>query len=362
LQLKQASYFSRIFFLRIVTHDSKLMDITKLLNKLLEKQDLTTSETKAILTAVMNGDVLPTQIAAILVALRMKGETTDEIVGFIQAMRDQMVKVDVKDAIDVCGTGGDGSNSINISTAVSLVVAACGVKVAKHGNRAASSKSGAADVLESLGVEINLSAEQAKEVIEKVGMVFLFAPNFHPATKHVAVVRKALKIRTIFNFLGPFVNPAATKKQLIGVPSKDAAKQLIAVGKKLDYERLVLVASDDGMDEVSLSASTYVFEIENGQEKEFIIDPKEYGFKAVSKEAITGGSAEENAEFLKEILDGRKGPKRDIVILNSAVALYAAGKVADIQEGITLAEKAIVSGAAKKVLENLIKETNKYAQ
>ena len=338
------------------------MDSTVILNNLIEKKHLTKDESKHFLEAVMKGEILPTQIAAILVTMRMKGETTDEIVGLVEAMRDRMVNVDVKDAIDVCGTGGDGSNSINISTTVSFVVAACGVKVAKHGNRAASSNSGAADVLESLGVAINLSAEQAKEVIEKVGMVFLFAPNFHPAAKYVAAVRKELKIRTIFNFLGPFLNPASTKKQLIGVPSKDAAKKLLAVGKKLHYERLVLVTSDDGMDEVSLSSSTHVFELKNGQEKEFVIDPKEYGFTSVSKEAISGGSAEENADFLKKILDGEKGPKRDIVILNSAVALYAAGKVSEIKEGIHLSEKAIDSGDAKKVLENLIKVTQKYAQ
>ncbi len=337
------------------------MDINIILNKLLEKKDLEVSEMKDLLTAIMNGKVSSSQIAAVLVALRMKGETTDEIVGLIQAMREQMITVDVKDAIDVCGTGGDGSNSINISTAVSFVAAACGVKVAKHGNRAASSKSGTADVLEALGININLTAEKAKEVIEKVGMVFLFAPNFHPATKYVAAVRKELKIRTVFNFLGPFLNPASTTRQLIGVPNIDAAKKLIAVGKQLGYKHLVLVTSIDGMDEVSLSAVTHIFELQNGKEKEFIIDPKEYGFKIVSKEEITGGSAEDNAQILQEILDGKKGSKRDIVVLNSAVALYVADKVIDIKEGIQLAEKAIDSGAAKQVLEKLRRETKKYA-
>lgn len=338
------------------------MDIIKLLNKLLERKDLTVEESKLFLETVMKGEALPSQIAAILVALRMKGETTEEIVGLVQAMRQHMVRVDVKDAIDVCGTGGDGSNSINISTAVSFIVAACGVKVAKHGNRAASSKSGTADVLEALGVNINLTAEQAKEVIEKVGMVFLFAPNFHPATKHVAAVRKELKIRTIFNFLGPFLNPASTQRQLVGVPTVDAAKKLLAVGKKLGYEHLVIVTSEDGMDEVSLSAPTYLFEIKKGKENMFVLDPQGHDFQLVSKEELTGGSAEKNAVFLKEILDGVKGPKRDIVVLNSAVALYVSDKVVTIKEGITLAENAIDTVEAKKVLENLIKETNKYAQ
>jgi anthranilate phosphoribosyltransferase len=337
------------------------MEITELLQKLIERKDLSRTETKSFLTEVISGKVLPTQIAAVLTALRMKGETIDEITGFIQVMRKYMVKVDFTDAIDVCGTGGDGSNSINISTAVSLVVAACGVRVAKHGNRAASSKSGAADVLEALGVNINLSEEQAKEVGEKVGMVFLFAPNFHPATKNVVMVRKEIKIRTVFNFLGPFLNPASTKKQLIGVPNKEIAEKLLLVGEELGYKHLVIVTSEDGMDEVSLSAKTHVFTLKNGGRKQFILDPGQYGFKKVKKDEIVGGTAVENAQFLKEILVGKKGSMRDIVVLNSAVALVVADKVATIEAGIQLAEQAIDSGKAKQVLENLIKETQKYA-
>lgn len=338
------------------------MDTTPLLNKLIEKRDLTTQEARLFLEVVMKGEVLPSQIAAILVALRMKGETTNEIVGLVKAMREHMIRVDVKDAVDVCGTGGDGSNSINISTAVSLIVAACGVNVAKHGNRAASSKSGTADVLEALGVNINLTADQAKEVFKKVGMVFLFAPNFHPATKQVAVVRNEVKIRTVFNFLGPFLSPASVKRQLIGVPNKEIAKKLRAVAKQLDYEHVVIVSSTDGMDEVSLSAPTHVFEIRDGKEKEFVIDPKNYGFQIVAKEEVAGGTADENAKVLKNILDGEKGAKRDIVVLNSAVALYVSGKTKTIKEGIVLAEKVIDSKTAKKALEKLVKETKRYAK
>lgn len=338
------------------------MDITKLLNKLLERNDLTTDETKYFLESVMKGEVLSSQIAGVLIALRMKGETTDEIVGLVQAMREQMRHVNVPEAVDVCGTGGDGSNSINISTAVSLVIAACGVKVAKHGNRAASSKSGTADVFEALGVNINLTAAQAKKVFEDVGMVFLFAPNFHPATKNVVAVRKELKTRTVFNFLGPFLNPASTTRQLIGVPTIDAAKKLIAVGEKLGYEHLAIVTSEDGMDEVSLFAKTHMFTLKDNIRKEFIIDPKEFGFGKGSKDEIIGGNAEENSKFLRNILDGEKGVKRDIVVLNSAVALVVGGKVSSIKEGITLAEEAIDFGSAKHVLEHLVKETQKYAQ
>jgi anthranilate phosphoribosyltransferase len=337
------------------------MEVTELLNKLIERKDLTQEETKTFLTEVINDNVLPTQIAAVLIALRMKEETTSEIVGFIQAMREHMIRVDFPDAIDVCGTGGDGSNSINISTAVSFVVAACGIPVAKHGNRAASSKSGAADVLEALGVNITMTQQQASLVAKKVGMVFLFAPLFHPATKSVAAVRKEIKIRTVFNFLGPFLNPASVTRQLLGVPNKEIAEKLLLVGKELEYKHLIIVTSEDGMDEVSLSAKTQFFTLKNKRTKQFVIDPKNYGFKRAAKSEIIGGTAAENAKFLKEILSGKKDAKRDIVVLNSAVALVVADKVSTIEEGIQLAEKAIDTGAAVTILENLIKETQKYA-
>lgn len=337
------------------------MDMTEILNTVLDKKNLTTSETKMFLENVMKGSVSPSQIAGILVALRIKGETVDEIVGLVQAMREQMISVEVKDAIDVCGTGGDGSKSFNISTAASFVIAGAGVKVAKHGNRAASSKCGSADVLESLGVNINLTAEQAKKVLEKTGMVFLFAPNFHPATKNVVMVRKELKVRTVFNFLGPFLSPASVTRQVIGVPNKEIAEKLIYVGRKLESKHLLIVTSDDGMDEISLSAKTYVAELKNKRVKKFIIDPQKFGFKKVAKKEVEEGTLEQNSHFIKDILSGVKNAKRDIVVLNSAVALYVAGKVKRIKQGIVLAENAIDSGAAKKVLEDVIKETNRYA-
>jgi len=337
------------------------MEITNLLNKLLERKNLSMSEAKIFLQSVMKGEVLPTQLAAVFTALRMKGETTDEIVGFIKAMREQMTKVNAKKAIDVCGTGGDGSNSFNISTTVAFVVAGTGVKVAKHGNRAASSKSGSADVLETLGININLSKEQAEKVFDKVGMVFLFAPAFHPAIKNVVAVRKELKIRTIFNFLGPFANPASVDRQFIGVPNVEIAEKLINVGKNLKYKHLIVVTSKDGMDEISISDKTKVFELKNNKVKKYIIDPTKYGFEKYSKREIVGGSAKQNSKFIIEVLGGVRNCKRDIVILNSAVALYISGKAKNIKEGIRLAEESIDSGKAKQVLENLIKETQKYA-
>ncbi len=337
------------------------MDATKILHNLLEEKNVTTEESQAFLNSVMKGEISPIQIGAILTALRMKGESPEEIIGLIKAMREQMIPVSLDDAIDVCGTGGDGSGSFNISTATAFVVAGCGVKVAKHGNRAASSACGSADVLESLGVHIQLDATQAKNIFEKVGMVFLFAPLFHPATKQVVLVRRELKIRTVFNFLGPFVSPASVTKQVIGVPTVDIAKKLIKVVKQLEYQHVLLVTSEDGMDEVSLSAKTHLFELKNREEKHVILDPKKYGFGMIGREEIAGGTPEQNANDIHDVLGNMKNAKRDIVVLNSAVALYISDKVDDIREGITLAEESITSGAAKKVLESLIKETQKYA-
>ena len=337
------------------------MDAVVLLNKLVEKIDLTAEEAQRFLVAVMKGEVDPPMIAAILTALRMKGESAQEIVGFIKAMRANMLTVRVKDAVDVCGTGGDGAGTLNISTAAAFVIAGAGVGVAKHGNRAASSQVGGADVLEELGVNIQLNPQQAEQVFNNVGMVFLFAPLFHPATKQVVQVRKQLKIRTVFNFLGPFVNPASTKRQLIGVPNQEIAATLAAVAKTLAYNHLLIVTSEDGLDEVSISSNTVALEIKNDSVKKIIINPEDYGIKKVSQKEILGGSLGQNAAFMREILEGKKGPKRDIVALNSACGLYIAGAVTSIQEGIKLAEHSIDTGAAKSVLEKLVTETQKYA-
>lgn len=333
------------------------MDITNVLNKLISKQNLTTKETELFLNEVVKGEATPAQIGAILVAVRMKGETSDEIVGFVKAMRENMVHVNVSNAIDVCGTGGDGNGTFNISTVVAFVVAGARVKVAKHGNRAASSKCGSADVLEELGVNLQLSPQQAEEIFNKVGMVFLFAPLFHPTLKNLVTVRKELKIRTIFNFLGPFANPASVEKQLIGVPNIEIAEKLAEVGKILGYDHLLIVTSEDYLDEISISSTSTLFEVKDNSVKQSVIDPISYGFKKVSKKEVVGGNAKENARFIREILGGLKGPKRDIVILNSAAALYVADVVVDIKEGIRLAEKSIDSGKARLVLENLVKET-----
>ena len=335
-------------------------ETTNVLNTLVEKKDLTAREAEEFLDAVVAGSVTPAQIAAIVTALRIKGETVPEITGLLISMRSHMLKVDAPGAIDIVGTGGDGSGTFNISTAAALVAAGAGVRVAKHGNRAASSKCGSADVLEALGVNIQLSPEQAKSVFDSAGIVFLLAPIYHAALKQVVAVRKELKIRTIFNVLGPFANPASTKRQFIGVPNVAVAKTMAQVVPSLGFQHVIIVTSEDGMDEISLSAKTKAFEIRGKTVETFSIDPKEFGFKASTKEDILGGNAEENARIIRDILAGKKGPPRDIVVLNTAFALYVAGIAKSPKAGIALAEKSIDSGAAAEVLARLVKESNVF--
>lgn len=336
------------------------MDATLILNKLIQKNDLSFQEISFLLNGVIDGNISPVQAGALLTALSMKGETASEVTDFIKVMKRKMTKIKAANAIDVCGTGGDGSGSFNISTAAAFVVAGSGVRVAKHGNRAASSKCGSADVLEELGVNINLNASEAGEVLEKVGMVFLFAPLFHPATKNVVTIRKELKIKTVFNFLGPFLNPASVQRQLIGVANEDTAEKLIQVGAKLGYKHLLIVTSEDKLDEISIFAKTHAFEFKDNKISRFTIDPKDYGFSGYKREEIKEGTLAENAEFIRQILNGEKGARKDIVVLNAGAALYVSGKAKDILQGIKMAEESIDSGEARKVLEGLIKETKKY--
>lgn len=345
------------------------MNTKQLLTKLIAKQNLTQEEALFLVCQMAEGYVVPAQMAAFLVLLSSKGETVDEIAGFIKGMRKYMLFVkSTGTIIDTCGTGGDGMGTFNISTAAAIVVAGSlpagkqGVKVAKHGNRAISSKCGSADVLEALGVYINLNSKQAEAVLKKVGLVFLFAPLYHPAMKHIAPVRKELGIPTIFNMLGPFLNPAKVKRQIIGVPNISIAKKLAQVGSKLSYKHLMIVSGEDKMDEVSISAKTHIFEIKNKKITTKIIDPSDFGIKKVLQKEIIGGDAKTNAEIILSILQGKKGPYRDIVVLNSAFALKISGKVKSVIEGINLAQRSIDSKKAFSILQYLKKETQKYAQ
>ena len=334
------------------------MNSVELLNALIEGKDLNASDTQEFFNAVVRGEIPPAQIAGILVALRIKGESVEEIEGLVRAMRSHMVKVDAPGAIDIVGTGGGEVDPFNISTAAALIATGAGAKLAKHGNRAASSKCGSADVLEALGVNIQVSAEQASNVFKNAGIVFLFAPTYHPATKNVVVVRKELKIRTIFNVLGPLANPAGARRQLVGVPNPDVAKKMMEVAKNLDYERLIIVTSG-GMDEISIVGKTQALELSEGKMREFEIDPSTFGFSG-KKEDLASGDAQTNAATIRDILKGEKGPKRDVVVLNAAYGLYVAGVAKTPEEGIKEAEESIDSGKAAAALEALIRETQKY--
>jgi anthranilate phosphoribosyltransferase len=340
------------------------MKIRKILNNLLEAQNLTSEQAFFMIEQIMNGELSNVLNAALLTALRTKGESVEEIYGAIQAMRSNMNKIEIEQvdqAVDTCGTGGDDMGTFNISTAVALVLAGAGVTVVKHGNKAASSKCGSADVLEKLGVNLHLSFDVAVNIVNKIGIVFLFAPIYHPSMKNVVSVRKELGVRTIFNFLGPFCNPASVKRQIIGVPSKEIAEKLAQVALLLKYKHIMIVTNADGMDEIGLSSETHVYEIVSGRISEFIINPQKLGFTKYPLDRITGGQIQDNAKILKNLLSGEGGAKRDIVVLNAAYALIVTGKVKTPEDGMKMAIESIDSGKALEKLSLLIEFSNKYA-
>ncbi|RHS70644.1 anthranilate phosphoribosyltransferase [Blautia sp.] len=329
--------------------------------KLSKKQDLAYAEAEAVMDEIMSGQATPVQMSAYLTALALKGETIDEITASAAGMRAHCIKLlHNLDVLEIVGTGGDGSNSFNISTTSSLVIAAGGVPVAKHGNRAASSKSGAADVLEALGVKITLTPERSAEILKKINICFLFAQNYHIAMKYVAPIRKELGIRTVFNILGPLSNPAGANMELMGVYDQSLVEPLAQVMANLGVNRGMVVYGQDSLDEISMCAPTSVCEIRDGKFTSYEITPEQFGYERCEKGALTGGTPAENAEITKAILKGEeKGPKRQAVCLNAGAALYIAGKAASIEEGVKLAEFLIDSGAALKKLEEFVEETNK---
>ena len=329
--------------------------------KLSKKQDLTYAEAEAVMDEIMSGQATPVQMSAYLTALSLKGETIDEITASAAGMRAHCIKLlHDMDVLEIVGTGGDGSNSFNISTTSSLVIAAGGVSVAKHGNRAASSKSGAADVLEALGVKITLTPERSAEILKKINICFLFAQNYHIAMKYVAPIRKELGIRTVFNILGPLSNPAGANMELMGVYDQSLVEPLAQVMANLGVDRGMVVYGQDSLDEISMCAPTSVCEIRDGKFTSYEITPEQFGYERCEKGALTGGTPAENAEITKAILKGEeKGSKRQAVCLNAGAALYIAGKAASIEEGVKLAESLIDSGAALKKLEEFVEETNK---
>jgi len=338
------------------------MKLNVFIEQCLEGIDLTVEEASAALELIVTGASSDAEIAGLLVALRAKGETEDELVGFARTMRHHAVRVQLEDpgAIDMCGTGGDGLGTFNISTVASLVVAGAGVTVAKHGNRSVSSKSGSADLLSALGVNVSLGPERVQDCINEIGVGFLFAPLFHPAMKHAAKPRKELGIRTIFNMLGPITNPGGVRRQLIGTYNRSVATNLARALKRLDAERACVVHSTDGMDEVTLAGETEVCEVNGFDELlQYMVTPERFGLEATSLETIRGGGPEENARIARAILDGERGPSRDIVVANAAFGLYVAGKSPDLESGSLRAAEAIDSGAARQSLRRLVEFTER---
>ena len=328
--------------------------------KLAKKQDLSYEEAEAVMNEIMSGEASPVQMSAYLTALSLKGETIDEITASASGMRAHCIKLlHEMDVLEIVGTGGDGSNSFNISTTSSLVIAAAGVPVAKHGNRAASSKSGAADVLEALGVKITISPERSAEILKKINICFLFAQNYHIAMKYVAPIRRELGIRTVFNILGPLSNPAGANMELMGVFDQSLVEPLAQVMAKLGVVRGMVVYGQDSLDEISMCAPTSVCEIKDGWFQSYELTPEQFGYTRCSKEELQGGSPEENAVITKAILAGKeKGAKRQAVCLNAGAALYIAGKADTMEKGVRMAEELIDSGAALKKLEEFVQETN----
>ncbi|MCQ2464269.1 MAG: bifunctional anthranilate synthase component II/anthranilate phosphoribosyltransferase [Oscillospiraceae bacterium] len=336
-------------------------ELKKYISKVADRHEhLTEDEAHEAMLCIMNGGATDAQIAALLTAMKFNGESIDEITGFAKGMREMASEVtSCSDAIDIVGTGGDMSNTFNISTTSSFVISACGAKVAKHGNRSVSSKSGAADILESVGVKIASTPEEAKKYIDTIGLSFLFAQSYHSSMRFVAPARKQLGIKTVFNILGPLTNPAKTDYIVLGTYSKDLLRPMAEVLIKLGIKRAMLVYGTDCLDEISISAPTAVCEIKNGEISEYELTPEDFGFKTESKDSIVGGTPTENADTTLKILSGTlKGPKRNIVVMNSAAALYTAGKAASLKEGVKLAEDAIDSGKALEKLNQLIKITN----
>ncbi|MBD7913235.1 MULTISPECIES: anthranilate phosphoribosyltransferase [Clostridium] len=332
------------------------MKIDEGILKIINGENLTEEETRAIINEIMRGEANSTKVGGFLIGLRVKGETSDEVLGAVKALRDNMITVDMENRehlIDTCGTGGDGGKTFNISTAVAIVAASGGVKVAKHGNRAVSSKSGSADVLTELGIKVDYTKDESKKIIEEKGMAFLFAPQYHKAMKNVAKERKELATRTLFNLIGPLANPAPITGQLLGVYDGNLVKMAGEVLLNLGLERAMVVHGDDGLDEITTTTTTTVCEVNNGVIKEYKIDPVRYGIEKVGIKEIEGGSPKENSEIIINILKGEKGPKRDIVVLNAAAAFYVAKVTNSIEEGIELANSLLDSGKAFEKLREI---------
>ncbi len=335
------------------------MSLEPFLTRLLKREDLSVDEARQAFDDIFAGNIPAEHIGTFLMGLKNKGETVDEILGAVTSMRSRMLTVSAPaNAIDIVGTGGDAHGTLNISTAVALVVAACGVPVAKHGNRAASSRSGSSDVLMALGINLNVTTDVLQRCLAEANICFMFAPNHHPAMRYVAEVRKNLKTRTIFNLLGPLTNPANVRHHLIGVYARDWLEPMAKVLHQLGSKVAWLTHGQDGMDEITTTAPTDVVELRNDKFNRFILEPEHVGLSRVRLDVLKGGEAEHNAIELKRLLQGQRGTYRDIVAFNAGAALVVAGKTGDLRQGVESAEQAIDNGSARTVLDTLIEITN----
>jgi anthranilate phosphoribosyltransferase len=334
-------------------------DLKSIIGKVATGASLSRDEAASAFDAVMSGEATPSQMGGLLMALRVRGETVDEITGAVSAMRSKMLTVDAPaDAVDIVGTGGDGSGSVNVSTCASFVVSGTGLPVAKHGNRALSSRSGAADVLASLGVKIDLRPDQVSRCVRECGIGFMFAPAHHPAMKNVGPTRVELATRTIFNLLGPLSNPAGVKRQMVGVFSRQWVQPLAQVLKNLGSESAWVVHGSDGLDEITLTGPTFVSALHNGEIRNFEVTPEDAGLPRCEAGALKGGDADANAIALQSVLDGKPSPYRDVALINAAAALVVAGRARDLKEGVAIGAKSLDSGAASARLKHLIAVSN----
>ena len=334
--------------------------IKEAIAQLVKREDLTSEVMEQVMEEIMTGEATDAQKASFLTALSMKGETIDEITSAAKVLRSHCERfLNDMDVLEIVGTGGDGSNTINISTLSSVVVSAAGIPVAKHGNRAASSKCGTADCLEALGVKIDCAPARSAQILKDINLCFLFAQKYHPAMRFVGAVRKEMGIRTLFNVLGPLANPAGATMQLFGVYSEELVEPLAHVLRNLGVKRAMVVYGRDSMDEISLSAETKVCEFKNDEFKSYVIKPEDLGLTRCNKEDLVGGTPQENAAIVNDILGGAKGPKTDVVLLNAGAAIYLASDGLTLKDGIEKAREIIVSGKAKKQLKEFIEETNK---
>lgn len=337
------------------------MNYSQILNQVINGQDLSFEVMQDVMHKVMSGELSPAQISGLLIALRIKGETVDEIAAAASVMRELSTKVSIQDSthlIDTCGTGGDGIQTFNVSTASAFVAAAAGAKVAKHGGRSVSSVCGSADVLESLGVNVNQTPEQVARCVDKIGLGFMFAPNHHSAMKHAAPVRRELGVRTLFNLLGPLTNPANAKNQLMGVFSAALTGKLAHVLKQLGSEHVMVVCGADGMDEISFTGDTYVAELKDSYIQEYTLNPKQFGLNLHDLVSIKVNDAHQSKAMILDVLSGKTGGARDIVLLNAGAAIYIAGLVPSLQAGIATAAEMLDNGKALQKLQQLIAMTN----